>query len=199
MTRSFHTRAACESCGHSTTIETPFERWMRADEDLDSRHTGLVRFDLDVLLHRYKFTNDGRGSRSVQAMMFIEVKSFMAEPTAAQADTLGLLDQVLRNRRPNIHSTPRRQVQHTLLSRAYSLVWNREVDLWLRGGHLLQMETDAPRDGELLLWDKAPISVPVLKQIFRFEIDADTLYPVDMRRRYRSWTEPQAEAFPDVG
>lgn len=195
MTRSFRTQATCSHCGNPTTLETPFERWIRAQPDLDSVQTGLVRFDLDILLHRYKFLHDGRGSRQVQALMFVEAKSYMAEPSASQRDTLNLLNQVLRNRRQNIHQRPGRQIQHTLLSKAYSTVMRQDIDLWLRGGHLLQLEGTRPTPGERLLWDGREIDTSVLKGLFRFEIDADSLRPIDMRRRYQSWDAPQSEFF----
>src|SRR6187399_274333 len=103
MTRAYRGLVHCPSCGTSHSAETAFERWMRGEPALDSRTAGIVRFDCDVLLHRYCLVTDQKSSRNLQCLMFVEVKTYMAEPSDAQRDTLSLMSQVLRNRRPNMH------------------------------------------------------------------------------------------------
>src|SRR5208283_4280506 len=88
MTRTFGENVCCPFCGKWHTAETNFERWMRNKEELDSRIEGIVRFDCDIILHRYLFHDDKKGSRVFQCIMFIEVKTHGAEPSASQEDTL---------------------------------------------------------------------------------------------------------------
>jgi hypothetical protein len=174
------------------TIETAFERWMRGDPELDSRKAGLVRFDCDIMLHSYATCEDGRLDRTIQRLMFIEVKTFGAFPTAAQLDTLSLFSQVLRNRRTNIHRQKRGKhaEDHVPMAKAFSKIQNRDVCLKMYGGHLLQLSGDDPLNSESMTWDANPphwsgktIDIDALRKILRFELDPDTLLPVDDRRR----------------
>lgn len=191
MTRTFNEKIRCPKCGHEHTVETDFERWVRMNESLDSRSAGIVRFDLDVLLHKYLTLSDGKGSRELQCMMFIEVKTFMAKPSAAQADTLSILNQVMRNRRPNIHSQPRPQVGNQLTV-VKSKMLRKDIRIKLFGGHLLQVDGTCPENSSLMRWDNQPITESVLVELLRFERDPDRIKKtMDHRRRSRNWTEAQ--------
>jgi hypothetical protein len=157
---------------------------------LDSRD-GLVRFDLDVLLHRYKLATDQKSTRCLQCLMFIEVKTRDAEPSACQRDTLSLMSQVLRNRRRNVCRDKRgRHAQdHAPLAMAFSWLLGRDVRIKMFGGHLLQLSGDDPPTSDRLRWDHRPISHANLIALLRFEIDPDSLLPIDWRRRYRAFTD----------
>tara|TARA_R110000868_G_scaffold116620_1_gene310243 strand:+ start:2972 stop:3568 length:597 start_codon:yes stop_codon:yes gene_type:complete len=196
MTRTFNEKIRCTKCGNEDTVETDFERWMRQSELLDSKK-GLVRFDLDILLHRYKFEVDGKGDRDIQCMMFVEVKTFMATPSPAQRDTLSMLNQVLRNRRVNINSRHRKQVADQP-SRVESKLLNRDVCLRLYGGHLLQIDGSSPVNSSLMLWDNIPISSDQLIDLLLFVRNPDKPeLLIDHRRRYRSWTNAPMLNFGD--
>lgn len=187
MTRTFNEKIRCPQCGYEHTVETDFERWIRLNPLLDSVRFGLVRFDLDILLHRYKTLVDGKGTRDIQCMMFVEVKTHMAVPSSSQMDTLSILNQVLRNRRPNIHSTPRRQTRGQL-RRVWSKFLKRETTIKLYGGHLLQIDGTSPENSSSLLWDYAPITIEMLLELLRFERDPDRIEnTLDHRRRSRAW------------
>lgn len=184
MTRQFNSRIRCGNCGSLTTEESPMERWIRDHPKLDSRN-GIVRFDVDILLHRYKSFIDAKGKRDIEFMMFIEVKTFGASLTNAQRDTLGLLNQVLRNRKPNIHSNPRRQM-NARPSKAYSQAKKREIPLRLLGGHLLQLSGSDPETSETILWDCKTIDTETLVDLMLFNRDPDNLEASQrdwMRRR----------------
>lgn len=184
MTRKFDGLVQCPECKAFHTAETPFERWMRDNEHLDSRIEGIVCFDCDVLLHKYKVAVDKKGSRDIQCLMFIEVKSHAGDVSESQRDTLGLFDQVLRNRHPNIHSQPRRQVtDHEPLASCKSAKLKRIIKVRLYGGHLLQLQANTPEDSEWMMWDRKTIDVQQLLALLRFEIDPDRLRPIDWRRR----------------
>lgn len=199
MTRRFDSYTRCPYCKESHTAETPFEAWMRNHEKLDSRLEGIVRFDCDVLLHRYKTRPPDKKSqaraalgecRMVQCMMFIEVKSHLAELSDAQRDTLGLFSQVLKNQRTNIHGLKggRRALNHRAPLTVYSYHLGKRVQLRLYGGHLLQIEGDVPEAGKVIRWDNKPITLDQLVQLLRFEIEPDGLRPIDWRRRWSDFS-----------
>lgn len=187
MTRSFNTTLDCPKCGHKHTAETSFERWMRNNPDLDSRSCALVRFDIDLLLHKYKTIVDGKGTRDIQCMMFVEVKTYNAELTLAQEDTLLVLDQVLRNRKPNIHSEPLSQAPNPPV-KVYSKVCGRKVSVHFYGGHLLRFDGCSPETSDRIEWDRKVISQETLVGLLQFEIDPDGLTKLDHRRRSRNWS-----------
>jgi len=187
MTRTFNEKIRCPQCGCEHTVESDFERWFRNHKDLHSAREGLVRFDLDVLLHKYKTCTDGKGSRDIQCMMFIEVKTYMATPSPAQSDTLYTLNQILRNRRPNIHSTPKWQIKGQM-TRVWSKYLNRNTTLKLYGGHMLQMDGTFPDNSSMIMWDHQVIDERTLMELLRFERDPDRIeMQLDHRRRSCSW------------
>lgn len=185
MTRRFEGRVQCPHCGKSHTQETAFERWVRNHHALDSRKSGIVRFDCDVLLHKYLTPTDKKGTRDIQCVMFIEVKMHGANVGEAQRDTLSMFSQVLLNRRPNIHG-PKKGIHakdHCPPSRCKSHILGREVSLHLFGGHLLQFEHESPGDSGWIAWDYKPINEEMLLKLLRFELNPHTLRPIDWRRR----------------
>jgi len=197
MTRTFNEVVRCKKCGNQQTNETDFERWMRNSSDLDSRSAGIVRFDVDVLLHKYKTLIDNASSRDVQFMMFVEVKTMMAEPSESQIDTLSLLNNVLRNRQVNMHHTPRKQMGGQL-RKVYSHAKKKEVRLYLFGGHLLQISGTDPVNSDRMLWDRKPITAADLIRILRFEVNPDNPQnALDIRRRSRPFAK-QLKLFPEV-
>jgi len=192
MTRAYGGLVACPHCGRCHTAETALERWIRNERRLDSVTEGIVRFDCDILLHRYKLCIDGKSSRDIQCLMFIEAKTHDAEPTTAQRDTLSLMSQVLRNRRRNMHRPKqgRHATNHDPLTLAFSWCLGRDVRLKMFGGHLLQLSGDDPATSARLAWDRRPITADDLVSLLRFELDPDSLTPIDWRRRYRTFEAP---------
>jgi len=72
--------------------DVEFCRWMRGCEHLPSHDAangvGFVASDVDLFLHRYMTAVDGVGSRQVQALGFLEVKTRNGEIGTSQRDTL---------------------------------------------------------------------------------------------------------------
>jgi len=149
------------------------ERWIRNHPLLDSAH-GIARFDLDILLHRFKTVLDAKGERQIEFMMFIEVKTYGAGLSTSQQDTLSLLNQVLRNRRQNMHGAPRRQVCGQPIV-TYSIAKRKHIPLRLLGGHLLQLSGDDPDNSEWMKWDNTPIDRDTLIELMLFARDPDNL------------------------
>lgn len=180
----------CPKCKERHTKETAFERWVRNHPKLDSRTAGIVRFDLDVLLHLYMTKIDGKGRRELQAMMFIEVKTNWGEATQAQADTLHILNQLLNNRKPNIHGLGKgaRAKSSVRPVAVRSLISRKLVHCWLMGGHCLRMDGADPPSSNKMEWDHKPITCDQLIGLLTFELDPhDPEKKIDWRRRYASF------------
>jgi hypothetical protein len=75
--------------------DTPFMDWMRRHRDLPSYSSdcGFVQTDCDTILHRYLTSVDNIGTREVQGIMHLEIKTRGGRPTTSQADTLFKLHQ----------------------------------------------------------------------------------------------------------
>lgn len=189
MTRSFRAMVTCPNCGHEHTAESAFERWMRNEPALDSREAGIVRFDCDVLVHKYKVEIDKKSSRALQCLMFVEVKTYNADLDLPQQDTLSLMAQALRNRRRNKHHKKRGRhcEDHDPLALAFSWLKGHAVRLKMFGGHLLQLSGADPIMSDYMWWDHKPITRTQLVALLRMELDPDSLLPIDWRRRYSAF------------
>ena len=187
MTAAYRERVACPHCGHSVSTETPFNAWLRAHPKCGSsaKESALCRFDLDLLLRRYMFTQDGRGDRAVQALMFVEVKSHAAKLNEQQRDTLKLLSQVMRNRKMNVNRDKRgaHALDHAPPTKAWSERNKKWVRLRLFGGHLLTLSGATPVDSEWMEWDWKRISTNQLVGLLTFNLAPDRLDEMDWRRR----------------
>jgi hypothetical protein len=164
---------------------------MRNEERLDSNLHGVVRFDCDVLLHRYCIHADQKSSREIQCVMFVEVKIGNEALKDAQQDTLSMWSQVLRNRVRNMHRDKRGKHadDHIPLASTYSHVLKRRVRLKLFGGHLLRLSGLDPSESAVILWDDKSITVDQLLALLKFELDPDSLQPIDWRRRYKAFKD----------
>lgn len=79
MTRARHHGGDHEFCA-----------WMRKQTDLPSwsPDSGFVATDIDLCIHLYMSAIDGQGTREVQSLMDLEVKTRGSDVTASQRDTL---------------------------------------------------------------------------------------------------------------
>lgn len=192
-TRTMGEWVDCPHCGRRHTKETAFERWVRNHPDLDSKQSGIVRFDLDILLHKYFTKIDGKGIRDLQAMMFIEVKTNWAESTQCQRDTLDILNQLLNNRRPNVNAPAkgRRADKETRPVSVVSCLSKRATRIWLLGGHCLRLSGSDPTNSDRMEWDRKPIDTTTLIGLLTFKFDPhDPRKEIDWRRRYKCFITP---------
>ena len=192
MTRQFREQSKCPKCGTWHATEQPFKEWIRNHPRLDSRKHGIAVFDCDQIIHRYKIHADRYGSRDVQAVMFIEVKTHGADVTPSQLDTLSMFAQVLRNGRqtPTSPKHGRHASNHVPPTAVYSKMLQKNVQLRLYGGHLLRMSGDTPDDSEWMEWDRKPITRSTLVKLLRFELEPHTLRPMSWRRHHRPDDSP---------
>jgi len=179
MTRGFQERTDCEHCGRTTTKETAFGRWVRKNELLDSDN-GYSACDHDLRWHKFR-TERGR---EFQLYMNIEIKSFGAEPTRSQEDTMHIENQLMRNRRQTSTKKLRWQAGTSVLE-VYSSMIRRRV--WVRhfGVHLLRFSGQGPEDSDWIIWDKRKIDLATLVGLLKFDLDPDTLRPMDFRSHHR--------------
>lgn len=186
MTKPFHQTMLCPRCGAVQTIETGFSRWVRSRKDLDSNEVGLGCCDADQIYHRFKTAKDGR---EVQCLMFVEVKTFAAVPSPSQRDTLVLIDQFLNNQRntPSRQRTKRQAENRPLV--AWSVMKQTNVRVYAFGAYLLQFERSSPLDG-WTRWGRKrlDISADQLAGLLRFDLNPETLGPMDFRRHHRDPT-----------
>ena len=122
MTKAFNQVIECPFCHATIDAETDFCRWMRSNPRLDSGR-GIVRADMDHVIHRYKTNAAGR---DFQLLMTVEVKTNGASCSATQSDTLSMLNQLLRNRSQNMHGKPKRQAGRGIY-KLFSFFLGREV------------------------------------------------------------------------
>ncbi len=179
MTRAYNERMECPHCGKEVTIETAFGRWVRNHPELRSK-VGYTANDHDLRWHKFH-TEKGR---AFQFMMNIEIKTNGADLTESQHDTILIENQLIRNRR----QTPTKELRYqygTGPCRVYSKM-NR-CRVWVRhfGNHLLQFSGQGPEDSEWIRWDRMKIDVEKLLAILKFELDPDTLRPMDCRSHHR--------------
>lgn len=193
MTRKFNAHYTCDHCGHRTTAETGFGRWMRNHYALDSVN-GIVRTDTDHIVLRYKTGLDGR---DFQLMMVVEVKEYGAEPDKSQTDILSFLRQLADNRGENIHGCKTRKSL-----RVRSRMLNRDVLLRFYGVHLLQFEKTNPDDSKWIKWDRKPISKETLLGVLALERvpdNPDKFMIEFLRDRHRKDKSPTFQFFNSAG
>ena len=187
MTKLFNDQWQCPNCHVKHGKETLFKQWARSKPELDSSQ-GFVIYDADFWVHLYKT----HGTRKVQCMMMVEVKTYGAKPDKAQDDTLGLVDQMMRNRESNIDCEPiRRQVGGLPLA-MFSNLKNEKICCRVFGVHYLIFEKDGPQNSDWIKWDNHVITEAQLVDLLTFNLDPD--HPnqlLDLRIpeevRYQPW------------
>lgn len=75
--------------------DTEFMAWLRTCKELPSfsDDCGWVQTDCDTIIHRYKHVVDREGTRDVQGLMHLEIKTRGGRPPDSQCDTLFKLHQ----------------------------------------------------------------------------------------------------------
>lgn len=192
MTSSFRQKIQCTNCGIQITAETSFSRWIRERADLDSNGFGISVMDMDYIVHRYR-TELGR---KFQCIMVVEVKTHNAKMSDAQRDTAHVINQIMRNRK----QTPTKNVQWQAGNgplTVYSIYTKSKVVLRAFGVHVVTFEKLGPDDSQWIKWDGKEISADQLAALLRFDLDPDTLNPMDWRRHHQDRASSQVALFAD--
>jgi len=175
--------------------ENPFSQWVRRHPELDSGD-GFSTSDLDIVWHKFR-TERGR---DFQLLMIIEVKTMGGKISLAQRDTLIQLDQLVRNRR----ATPTKPKEKNPLQsgtgphKTFSTMVKRNIAIKAFGVHLLRFSHTNPRDSEWIDWDYRKITEDQLIQILTFDLDPDTLRPMDWRSHHKQRELP-LESLMEIG
>lgn len=165
MTLSMKQWVRCPRCYLQVPNEQPFDTWCRSQPLLHSVTEGVVCFDNDLIVHRYKF--DGTG-KEWQCLMFVEVKSFEADMGPSQRDTLGIWSQLMDNMRL---ANPG---EIGPCFRVWSTKKDGEVFLRSYGVHCLRFDRSTPDDSTWIEWDwKYRITREQVIGLMRFDLDPD--------------------------
>jgi len=159
--------------------DTPFSAWLRAEPELGSYEHGITITDIDYIFHRYAAPVDRVGTRELQLMMHLELKSNGAPaPNPSQAETLFFEHQILKSSKERKRTDDKEDV----LVKHFGV-----FILWLNGS--------SPADSTIILWGvftrKGGIKwhkikdVKTLIRILRFDIHPRTLIPNPLRRHHK--------------
>lgn len=171
--------------------DTEFCAWMRSCADLPSysHDFGFVASDNDVTVHRYLTSVDSLGTREVQGIMQVEVKTRTGKPSFSQMDTISKL---------NLFSGTKK---------------NNGVHVTFFGVFLLIMDGTDPDNSGNIWWGCIPrkqtltdaknlkwhvINRTKLIQLLRFDIHPQSLTPKTFRRHHKT-TEVIETAISELG
>ena len=159
--------------------DTEFCAWLRACTDLPSvgRDFGLSASDNDVTLHRYMTSIDSVGSREVQGIMQLEIKTRQGKPSFSQMDTLSKLNMFCGERQ------------------------TKEGHVRFFGVFVLVLSNTTPDDSPQMWWGQIPKSLVVtdasrlkwqvvnrktLIELLRFDRHPRTFEPQAFRRHHKT-------------
>lgn len=165
--------------------------WIRRNPSLDSRDIGISVTDIDAVVHRYLRPSEmSNRDRSLQELMFVEIKTFGAAVPFAQRDTFSKVNAAIRSMVGNpiggITGCP-----------ASSCIMPDGTELHFWGIHCLRMSAACPETSDWIGWDKHQITVQQLESLLAFDLNPYTLRPRDPKRRRhkRSKKERQQSMF----
>lgn len=159
--------------------DTEFCAWMRSCAELPSysKDFGFVASDNDITVHRYLTSVDAVGTREVQGIMQIEVKTRTGKPSTSQMDTISKL---------NLFSGKKK---------------SRGVEVTFFGVFLLVMEGTNPDDSKNMWWGVIPrnqiftdanllkwkpINRATLIRLLRFDLHPVSLTTKTFRRHHKT-------------
>lgn len=157
--------------------DTDFLAWIRNCEDLPSRE-GPSRFsiqDVDVMIHCFMKSVDRVGTREVQPMMEIEVKTNGARPDFAQRDTMWCKHRLYE------------------ICKADHGLRLGDRALFHLGIFFLFFSATSPLNSDRIYWGRfdesgkiieSEIDIKKLVRLLRFDDDPRTLERSDWRRRH---------------
>lgn len=175
MTRPFNQQIHCPNCKTWITHESSFGRWIRNNPELDSRK-GYCISDQDYWIHKYKICEN----RDFQCIMLVEIKIMGMKLSSAQRNLLHFVNQLMRNRK----QTPTKELKwqnSDSITQEYSLLMDKYVYIKAFGVHILTFSGLGPDDSDWIMWDNKKINISQLTDLLKFNLDPDTLKPLDLR------------------
>lgn len=166
--------------------DTPFCAWLRGHDALDSVRDAFTAHDVDLHCHKYKANVDGVGTRDVQLLMMLEIKTRGAMPSREQKETLFFQHQCQVSKRKRVNSST-----------------GKLTSVWNFGCSLLSLPAERPDDAPHMRWCRfdpkgkgkwtiQEIDEQTLVRILAFDIDPDSLMPLSLRRHHKTsqlWQE----------
>jgi hypothetical protein len=172
--------------------DVPFCAWLREQKDLPSYSSaiGFVATDVDLIVHRYLTEVDSEGTRQIQALMHLEVKTRSGVPHDSQLDTLCKLNLFHGKRDlPHVHL---RYWGVSVLSMDGTTPDNSRTMYWARFPESRNGQT--PRR-----WDNLnvqSISHAQLIGLLRFDLHPDNLTRRPFRRHHKTMEVVVEEMMP---
>lgn len=186
-TRPHFSQFYCPNCRTLHTAESGFGRWIRNNTELESS-AGFCVVDQDYWIHAYKVHEN----REFQCLMCVEIKTHGGTMTQAQRDTLHVVNQLLRNRQ----QTPTKKdalAGGSAIRTVHSAMLNRKISLRSFGAYVLTFSGLGPEDSKWMTWGggdgrsrRKPITQEQLTQLLRFDLDPDTLRPLDLSNHHQT-------------
>lgn len=160
--------------------DTPFCAWLRRQQkELPSysETCGFVASDNDVHIHRYMTEVDGRGTREIQALMFLEIKTRGGKVHDSQRDTLVKLHACLGKCKIEFDGQAIRHFGVSFIFLSGTDPDDSETIHWGRFD---------PRDESSRVIRGKKITKEKLLKLLRFELHPDNLEPRPFRRHHKT-------------
>jgi hypothetical protein len=162
---------------------------VRENPELESSR-GFCAIDQDLWFHRYVASEN----TPYECIMLVEAKTFGARMSTAQADTLGIVHQFMRNRVCTPTTPERKNLRQ--VKNAPHKAWSHNKRRFVRvrafGVYVLTFSGsgDPCEPGQTITWQSATpgsirtIDEETLTKLLAFELDPDTLRPLDLRNHH---------------
>jgi hypothetical protein len=193
VTTGWRETVPCQRCGNQVSTEQPIKSWIRAHRDLDSRRACLCIGDSDLWVQRYGTRPRRSGvDRDTMHLMLVEIKTNARDLDASQRDLLYAVDQLLRtNGWKEERAGGRFRQGHPQNARlVYSYIAGRQVQIICHGVHKLRLSGSTPNDSDSIIWDKRPITVEQMVALLRYDLNPDSLRPIEHYRSHKGWPQP---------
>jgi hypothetical protein len=163
--------------------DTEFSGWLRKQQRIPS--SIVVASDCDFVIHRYKKPVDGIGTREIQALMILEVKTRNGEPRFAQLDTMWL--------------------QHKCSQASNRRIREGNTTVTHHGVSFLSLSGTTPENSDLMRWGRfgkaaainwKAVDEPTLESLLLFNLHPDNFSSNPYRRHHKTTTFEQIVTFP---
>lgn len=201
MTTDWRETTPCPNCGVPVSTEQPIKSWIRSHRELDSQQHCLCIGDSDLWVQRYATRTWHSGvDRSVMYLMLVEIKTHARDLNPPQRELLMLVNELLRTKPWKEHRDhgrfTGRHSQNVRLVHAY--LSGRKIPIYCYGVHKLQISGATPPTSERITWDNKDVEAAQLARILRYDLDPDTLRPIEHRSHKRRTDMPALFNLEDV-
>lgn len=185
MTAPWREMVPCDKCGSPVSTESPIKAWIRRHPSLDSVKDCLCIGDSDLWVHRYGLRRTlQRGvDRDVKYLQLVELKTHGRGLNDQLHDLYRIINDLLRtNSWKDQRDNGRFTTGHQQNSRIVYSHWaGRNVQVHCYGVHLLRISGATPNQSDDIKWDGRAITYPQLVKLLRFDLNPDSLRPLEHR------------------